>query len=562
MLRRIIAPLAVAVGLVAVVAGQSAPERIDTALNAKIRAEGLERSQLMRLVHMMTDVHGPRLTGSPQYQAAAEWAVKEMTALGMTNAHLEAFNWGREGWSNEKASGHIISPVKDNLVFEVLAWTKSTNGTVVAPAVNLIAPEGPLAPGSPANGPRLGPTEEELTKYFNEMAPKVRGAIVLVGAPRVPPLVENEPRKRRDDEQTRRQYNPDPAAAAGGRGGRGNAPEPPAAGRGAAAQTGPVRLTAQQVTTRVREFLKANGAAVRVNDSGRRHGQIIAFAETAYKYVTAESVPTVVLRNEDYGRIARMLADNIPVTLEFTIENKTYPNATTQYNVIGELRGTDKADEVIMLGGHFDSWHVATGATDNAIGCAIMMEAVRILKAVGAQPRRTIRVALWGGEEQGLIGSQAYVREHFGTFEDQARKPEYDKFGGYYNIDTGTGALRGVSVFGPPEGARIVAQLLKPWEEFKVYGALPSNGRNIGGTDHTSFNNAGLPGIGTSLDPIEYDSHTHHVNLDTYERIVVDDVKRNAVITASLIYHLASRDQLLPRFPASQMPPRPGAAQR
>jgi hypothetical protein len=555
MVRRVAAPILSLILVAVVSAQQAAPERIDASANARIRAEGMERSQVMRIVHVLTDVYGGRLTGSPNYQNAAEWAVKEMASWGMTNAHLEPFDWGREGWWNDKASGHIVSPVKDNLVFEVVAWTKSTSGTVTAPAVNLVPPQGPIVSGGRGGQQQLGPTEEELTTYLNGMAPKVRGAIVLVGAPVVPAFVENETPKRRDDEQVRRQYNPAPVAdgQGGGRGG-GRGGGAPAAGRGQQQEAQPARLSAQTVNNRIRDFLRTNGAAVRVNDAGRRHGQIIV--QAGYGYVAAETIPTVILRNEDYGRIARMLGDGIPVTLEFTIQNSTYPDARTQHNVIAEIRGTDKADEVVMLGGHFDSWHGATGATDNAVGCAIMMEAARILKTIGVQPRRTIRVALWGAEEQGLIGSQAYVRDHFGSAESP--KPEFSKFSAYWNIDTGTGLLRGASVFGPPEGARILAQLLKPWEEFKVYGATTSNSRSIGGTDHTSFANAGLPGIGTSLDPIEYNTHTHHFNLDTYERVLPDDVKKNAVVTASVIYHLAMRDDLMPRFPAGQMPQRPG----
>jgi hypothetical protein len=411
---------------------------------------------------------------------------------------------------------------------------------------------GPLAPatgaGRGAPPQPLGPTEEELNQYFSQLAPKIKGAIVLVGAPQVPAFVEVEPAKRRDDEQVRRQYQ---SPSTGGRG-RGNASGAPA---DPPTRTEPVRLTSQQVSTRITQFLKTNGAGVRVNDAGRRLGQIVA--QAGYGYVAADTVPTVILRNEDYGRIARMLADGIVVTLEFNIQNRTYPDARTQYNVIGEIRGTDKADEVVMLGGHLDSWHGATGATDNAIGCAIMMEAARILQTIGAHPRRTIRVALWGGEEEGLLGSQAYVKQHFGSVENPT--PEFAKFSAYWNIDTGTGLVRGASVFGPPEAARIVSELVKPWEDFKIYGATSNNSRNIGGTDSTSFANAGLPGIGTSQDPMEYNSHTHHVNLDTYERIVPDDVKKNAMITASVVYHLAMRDELMPRFPASEMPPKPAA---
>ena len=574
MFRRMFAPLLMLAFVVALPAAQQQsgaplpPEKIDTAMNAKIRAEGFDRSQIMRIAHVLTDVYGPRLTGSPNFDDSAKWAIKEMESWGM-KGYLHSWKWGREGWLNEKASGHIISPVKDNLVFEVLAWTPSTNGTVTGPAVMLVAPTGPPAPVAPeaAGGrggagppPLLGPTEEELTAYFTKLGPRIKGAMVLVGESRVAGFVETENAKRRADTAARCQYNFDPAtcpppdAGRGGRGGRGDAP---------AAAGGPVRLSANEVSRRIGEFLLKNGAAVRINDSGRRHQQIIAFS--GGNYVAANTVPTVVLSNEHYGRIARLLGHGIEpagrvlgttpeVTLEFTIVNKTYPGGTS-YNAIGEIPGTDKADEVVMLGGHLDSWHSSTGATDNAIGCAIMMEAVRILQAVGAKPRRTIRVALWGGEEQGLLGSQAYVRDTFGFFEDQL--PAYSKFSGYWNIDSGTGLVRGANIFGPPEAAKVLAQFIKPWEEFKIYGATATSSRNRGGTDSTSFNEAGLPGIGGGQDTIEYGSHTHHTNLDSFERILPDDVKKNAIITASLIYHMAMRDQIMPRFSKEQMPPRP-----
>jgi Zn-dependent M28 family amino/carboxypeptidase len=209
-----------------------------------------------------------------------------------------------------------------------------------------------------------------------------------------------------------------------------------------------------------------------------------------------------------------------------------------------------------MLGGHLDSWHSATGATDNAAGSAVMMEAARILTAMGIKPRRTIRVALWGGEEQGLIGSRAYVAQHYGSFEDPL--PEYSKFNGYFNIDSGTGQIRGFSVFGPDAAGDILRQYLKEFEDLAIYGAATSASRNPGGTDSTSFNAAGLPGIGATQDPMEYGSHTWHTNLDTYERIVEDDMKKSAIAVASAVYHLAMRDQMLPRFDKATMPAPPG----
>jgi len=575
MFRKVLAPLFVLSLIIAAPAAQST-ERIDQDVNFRIQKEGMDNSQIMKTMHYLTDVYGPRLTGSPNHENAAKWAIKQMESWGFKNGHLEPWDFSkvanstvvREGWLNEKATGHIVSPTKDNLVFEVLAWTPSTKGVVIGPAINLVPPQGPLASEPPAGiappgggrggGPqRLGPTEDEVKAYLAGMAPKMKGAIVLVGAPTVVPFQEVAPAKRRDDAQTKAQYNPDPNAPAGGGGGRqGNNPNA-AAGRGAAtppaAPAGPPRLTTAQVNNLINAFVLTSGAAVRVNDAAREHGQIRAFNGTDYDLT--KNLPTVVLRNEDYGRIARILADGTPVTLEFNIQNKSFPLGKTSYNAIAEIPGTDKADEVVMLGGHLDSWHSATGATDNAIGCAVMMEAARILQAIGVKPRRTIRVALWGGEEEGLLGSKAYVEQHFGTAENP--KPEFAKFNGYFNVDGGTGRIRGGSVFGPPEAAAIVAQYFKRFEDFGVYGATATVSRASGGTDSTSFNAAGLPGIGLGQDPIEYNSHTWHTNLDTYERIIEADVKKSAVAIASAIYHLAMRDQMLPRFAPDKMPPAP-----
>jgi Zn-dependent M28 family amino/carboxypeptidase len=238
--------------------------------------------------------------------------------------------------------------------------------------------------------------------------------------------------------------------------------------------------------------------------------------------------------------------------MEFNIVNQVYPEGKTSYNVVAEIPGADKADEVVMLGGHLDSWHSGTGATDNAIGSSIMLEAVRLIQSLGLKPRRTIRVALWSGEEEGLLGSLAYVKQHFGTAENP--KPEFAKLDCYFNVDTGTGRLRGAGIFGPPAAAAMLRPVLSLFADWGVAGANTTNSRATGGTDSTSFNNAGLPGISMSQDPIEYSSMTHHTNLDTYERIIPDDVEKASAIIAVSVWHVANRDQLVPRFPADQMP--------
>lgn len=499
----------------------------ETDVHSRIRKEGMEHSQIMKTMHMLTDIYGPRLTGSPNHKRAAEWAIKQMTEWGFVNGYLDPWDFKHPGWLNERLTAHITSPVKDSLVCEVLAWTPSTRGTVRGKVYQLVVPE--------------RPTQEQLTATFAKEKANVRGRIVLVGKPQSVPVSLTPPAKRVDDKAIEQRFAADATPSPF------PSPSPsPSPGPG-------VPLTGQQLSEQLDKFLKDNKVLVRVNDAGREHGQIRAFSNRTFD--VNKAVPTVVMRNEDYGRISRILADGTDVMLEFNIVNRVYPEGKTSYNAIAEIAGSDKADEVIMLGGHLDSWHAATGATDNAIGCAIMMEAARILKSVGLTPRRTIRVALWSGEEQGLLGSQEYVKEYFGTFENP--KPAYYKFGGYFNIDSGTGRIRGASVFGPPEAASIVREILTPFKPDGVAGAIATRSRRLGGTDSTSFNQAGLPGIGLAQDPIEYGTHTWHTNLDTYERILEDDVKKAAVVVATSVYALATRDELLPRFSMESMPPPP-----
>jgi len=530
--------LTIAVGLSTLVvlaappylAQEGAQERVDAEINARIRKEAQDHSKILRTLHYLTDVYGPRLTGSPNLKAAGEWAIKEMASWGFANGRLEPWDFARPGWTNEVAVGAIVSPVKDKLEFEVLAWTPGTDGTVKAKALNLVTP--------------AQPTKDELETYLDSVKAGLQDAIVLVGRSQPVPVNLEPPAKRMTDEAARGRYSGVPGGGRQGRGGRGRG-NVPAPREGA--------LTANEVNTRLNEFLLTSKVKLRINDAAREHGQIRAFQNNTYDI--AKVVPTVVMRNEDYGRIARLLENGAPVELQFTIVNTIHPDGRTAYNTISEIPGSDRKDEVVMLGGHLDSWHSATGATDNAIGCAVMMEAARILKAIGVQPRRTIRVALWSGEEQGLLGSRAYVAEHFGTFE--AQKPEYAKLVAYLNIDSGTGRARGASVFGPPQAAGVIRELLKPFEDIGVVGAVATASRATGGTDSTSFNNAGLAGIGFGQDPIEYNSHTWHTNLDTYERIVLQDAQQSAMTIASVVYHLAMRDEMLPRFPAAEMPPVP-----
>ncbi len=525
-----------------------AQEKVDETTDARMRSEELEHSQILRTLHMLTDRFGPRVTGTPNHEAAAKWAASQMTQWGMKNAHLEKWEFGHPGWLNESAEGHLVAPVKQNLKFEVLAWTPSTKGKITASTMQVVPPVGPEAPapaggrgGGGRGGPpvRLGPLKADLDKWLAETQATVKGKMVMVGKVTTVPVNFTPPAKRQPDEQVKAQY--DPANPNGGRGGRGG---------GAPPAVDPTRYAAGEVAEKIDAMLVAGGALMRINDAARGEGIIVAQQHRGYDPATA--VPTVVLRNDDYGRVERLMADGDDVKLSFDIVNHIYPEGKTSYNVIAEIPGTDKADEVVMLGGHLDSWHGGTGATDNAIGCSIMMEAARLIQWSGVKPRRTVRVALWSGEEEGLLGSLAYVKEHFGTAEEP--KPEWFKFNGYFNVDTGTGRIRGGSIFGPPEAAAVLRPVLAQFTDWGVAGINASASRAVGGTDSTSFNNAGLPGIGMQQDPIEYNSMTHHTNLDTYERIIPEDVQKDAAIIAAGVLHLANRDEMVPRFAKDKMP--------
>ncbi len=506
----------------------SAESSVDPEINDKIRHEEREGSELMRTLHFLTDVYGPRLTGSPNAKAAADWAVNTMAGWGFSNAHLEAWDFGHAGWTNERVTAFVVAPVKDQLTVEVLAWTPGTNGVVTAPAFQLVVPE--------------RPTESDLTSYLDGVRAQVKGRIVLAGKSALVPVNLTPGAPRRDEERLRQRYDPNAPAPVVG--------PPPTVDKSG---PGPQPMSRVDISRRIDEFLVSNGALVRINDAGRELGQIVAFHNSTFD--PSRVVPTVVMRNEDYGRLSRILGDGTPVDLEFSIVNRFHPEGRTAYNALAEIEGTDKTHEVVILGGHLDSWQAATGATDNAVGCATVMEAARILKTLGVRPRRTIRVALWTGEEQGLLGSQAYVKEHFGSFENPKR--EYFLLSAYLNIDNGTGRARGATVFGPPEAAAVIREALAPLTDLGLVGAAATIRRVLGSTDSTSFSAIGLPGINFEQDPIQYDSATHHTNLDTFERVIEDDVKTSAIAIAATLYQLAMRDDLLPRFDKTTMPAGP-----
>ena len=509
---------------------------------AAIRKEATDNSKIMHSLHILSDLYGPRLTGSPNHVNAAKWAAREMLSWGFDKAEIEPWEFGHPGWVNERNYGLMLTPVADTLTFEILAWTPSTKGVVTSDAVSFVVPTFPAA-----ENPQVQqlPTQAEFTAYLDSMRTQVNGKIVLVGKPTfIDQSKDPAPKHMADDVIKCRM---DPTKKAADCPGNQQFPQQPSITPRANA------LTGAQLNEQLDKFFVDNNVLVRINESQLDRGAVRAFNNRTFDITKV--VPTVVMRNEDFGRIYRLLGDKTPVRLEFDLRSRIVPDGVTSYNVVGEIWGSDKKDEVIMLGGHLDSWHSATGATDNAIGCATMMEAARILKAIGVKPRRTIRVACWSGEEQGLLGSQAYVKSHFGSFENPTA--EFSKFGGYFNIDAGTGRSRGMTVFGPPEAATVLRDALAPFSDLGFAGVTSSKGRGLGGTDSTSFNQAGLPGIGAAQDPMEYFNVTWHTNLDTYERIVESDVKASATIYAAAVYTLAMRDELLPRFSKTDMPALP-----
>lgn len=495
-------------------------EKIDAEINAKIRAEANSNSQIMRTIHYLTDVYSPRMTGTPNLKAAQDWAKSELEKYGLQNAHFENWDFGFPGWQNEKLSVHTVTPFKDSLVAEVLAWTPSTKGVVIAETFNLIPPN--------------NSTIEELNAYFATIKTQVKGKIVLTGKHNLNPINFQNSQLRMSDEEARQTF----------------APEKPRPIPSPTPTPTVKKLTALEVNDEIDKFLKLHGALVRVYDAREPHGVIRAVINRTRD--VSQFLPTIILRNEDYGRISRILADGTPVKLEINVQNRLFPEGKIQQNVLGEIVGTDKKDELVMLGAHLDAHHLATGATDNAVGVAVMMEAVRILKTLNIQPRRTIRIGLWSGEEQRVLGSQAYVAQHFGSAENP--KADFDKLSAYFNLDSGTGKIRGMRAFGPAETGEVLRQILAPFADLTVFGASTYSNRTAPGSDHAAFSVNGLPGVYIDQDPLEYGEFTWHTSLDTFERISEEDAKQAAIVIASAVYHVAMREEKLPRFTKENMP--------
>lgn len=485
----------------------SQTEKVDLGMVYKIRQEGSRNSMIEELAFGLTDLTGPRLTGSTGGARGYEWAKDKMEELGFQNVKIEeARDFTRGGWDNVRTYAAMTAPYYTNFACNPVAWTGSTNGLVKSEVVLMDVRN-----------------ETDLDKYRGRLKDK----IVMMPSTSSYEVTYEPLASRYTDEQLKQ------LSMASQQGAR---RYPMGDFAAMAAQ--------RALRSKISEFIRSEGAAVILNSSGtfnvpRSNG-------ASYKAGDPEPVAELNLPVEAHGRMERLLKHNVQVEMEIEISNRFFASPKI-YNVIGEIPGTDKLlrNEIVLLGAHIDSWHGGTGAADNASGCIVMMEALRILKSVGAAPRRTIRVALWGGEEQGLNGSRGYVEKYLFDPVTKEHKPDYDKFSVYFNMDNGSGKYRGIYLQENDLARPVFEEWIKPFNDM---GVTTITIRNTGGTDHQSFDAAGLPGFQFIQDEIEYDRGYHTV-MDTYERLVMADLKHNAIVTASFAYNAAMRDPKFPRKP-------------
>ncbi len=514
---------------------QAPQETID-----KIKDEGMNRSQVMNHLSYMTDVIGPRLTASPGMKRANEWTRDKMKEWGMQNAKLEAWGPFGRGWSLKGFTAQLNSPQMTPVIAYPKAWSPPTKGAVTSEVIYFDVK-----------------TEADYAKYKGQL----KGKIVLVSAPRSLKGIDKALLSRHSDEDLAKLANAP-------------APDPKADPFGFTPEVVKQFLNFFNGQARQMKFLMDEGAAVMIDNSPNGSGGTLFVQEASMSLefpstikniddyfndpaaqpqrqgADAYMIPQVTMSSEDYNRLVRMIQVGVKPTMTVDIQAQYHDEDLMGYNTVAEIPGTDPKlkDEVVMLGGHLDSWHSSTGATDNAAGCAVAMEAVRILIASGLKPRRTIRVALWSGEEQGLYGSVAYVKQHVGQMKDGnlVKGAEWDKISAYYNLDNGTGKIRGVYMQGNPA----VKPLFEAWlSPFAGMGAKTLTLSNTGGTDHLSFDGVGVPGFQFIQDAVEYSTRTHHSNQDNFDRIQADDMKQASTIIAAFVYQTAMMDEKLPRKP-------------
>ena len=505
----------------------SAQEKLDMDMIGKIRKEGLENSHVMDIAFHLTDASGSRLTSSPGFFRAANWAKDELAKWGLVNAQLEPWGEFGKGWELQKSYVAMTAPYYRPLIAFPKAWTKGTNGLQTAEIFLVNAKD-----------------SAELEQYRGKLTGKV---ILLYRTDTLKQSFTADARRLTDEDlqkmanavaqQPRQQQAPDTAQQRRMR-------------ENFQRNQGP-----NQMANRVKEMAMKDGAVAILSFTARgQDGTLFVQGGGAYSATSPENFLDIVVAMEDYMSLTRLVKAGIPVKLDVDVKTAFSNPDSKAYNVVAEIKGTDPKlkEELVMLGGHLDSWQGATGATDNAAGCAVMMEVVRILKALGIKPRRTIRIALWSGEEEGLLGSRAYVKSHFADPATMELKPDHAKFSSYFNIDNGTGKVRGIYLQGNDKVKDIFTQWLQPFNDL---GAKTVTISNTGGTDHQSFDAVGLPGFQFIQDPIEYDTRTHHTNMDSYDHLIADDLKQIATVVAGFVYNAAMRDEKLPRKELPQ--PRP-----
>ena len=530
-----IAGLIASLSLISAIAwSQEKQEKVDLETITRIRYEGFRNSKVMDYASGLMDSIGERLTGSPNMKRANEWTRDQLTAMGLSNAHLEPWGPFGRGWANQYVNVRMTSPDIAPLLVYAKAWTPGTNGVVTGKCIRVNIEK-----------------KEDFDKYKGKLA----GMILIFGPDaEVKPIIEAPYKRYTDDELAKTAEYQIPG-------------ERPA-----------FRFAdfvkRQQFVKEMNQFLADEKVLAVIDHSRGTAGGGTVFVQSGGSYKTGETatIPQLTMASEHWSRIARLLDKKKDVTLELNVTNTFYDDDPMQYDTIAELPGTDKKDEVVMLGAHLDSWHAGTGATDNGAGTIVMMEAMRILKALDIKPRRTIRIGLWSGEEEGLLGSQGYVEQHFGSrpaMDDPGMKgmptlmrreagpvtvkPEQAKVSGYFNVDNGTGKIRGIYL----QENEAVEPIFEAWmRPFKDLDMTTITMRNTGGTDHQSFDAVGIPGFQFIQDPVEYESRTHHSNMDVYDRLQPEDLKQMAVIVASFVYNTAMRDQMLPRKPIEPALPR------
>ncbi len=485
----------------------------DAQMTQRIREEGLNRSKVMETAFYLTDVSGPRLAGSPGLKRAQDWAINQLKTIGLQNVNLEP--WGKfgKGWEVQKNYAAITAPYYHAIIAIPKAWTPGTKGIIKSEVVVIKVD-----------------TIIDLDKYKG----KLKGKIVMLD------VKTNIARTFKTDATRATTEELDALA---------KATLPPSTTPAARLATAPVSTPATRaraLKTATDNFILNEQAALILTQARGTDGTVFTTNGASYADTAKTVLPELETSAEDYQRILRLSKAGVKVMMEADIKTEFFDKDMQGYNVVGEIPGTDAKlkDEVVIIGGHLDSWHAATGGTDNAAGSAVMMETMRILKRVGFAPRRTLRIVLWSSEEQGLFGSKGYVLNHYGNATTKVYKPEQQKVSAYYNLDNGSGKIRGVYL----QGNQAAGPIFKAWlEPFNDLGATTVTIRNTGGTDHLSFDAVGIPGFQFIQDGLDYNTRTHHSNQDTYDKLSEDDLKQAATIVASFVYNTSQRDAMIPR---------------